>query len=167
MGNIKRIIPFICLIFLACPPPGYKLKFKNDGLLLDKIVISEGKHHMEISGFHAPLAAGRDRVWLEGRYGEADTLDKKACERIVQVQTNFFTEDDILSYGDGSCVHDLRHEWIPKISPEEYYAMLDTIYLKITINDFVEKPMIFDVVFNKDWIKKRYGLKTSDNKKKD
>ena len=167
MKIIKRIIPFICLSFLACPPPAYNLKFKNDGLLLDKIVISEGKHHMEITGLHVSRVAGADRVWLEGRYNKADTLDKKACERIVQIQTNFFTEDDILSYGDGSCIHELKHEWVPDISPEKYYAMFDTIYLKITINDFMEKPMTFDAVFNKDWIKRRYRLKTFDNKKKD
>ena len=164
---MNKFIIVICLTLLACPPPSYKLKFKSDGLLLDEIVITEGDEVIEITGAHQGRPSPFDRIWIEASFSIMDSLNPRLCHELIDIQSNTFKDyhPDLLKEGK-MCAFDLYHYWLRKPTFEEYFSFLDTTYVRIIVHPVPEKSYIFEVEFDKDWIRKEHWKGESKAKMK-
>ncbi len=154
---MKRIIPIICLLFFACTPPGYEMKFRSDGLIVDKAVIEESDKRVEIKAYHQP---DWDQIYFDVNFIGPDSLSGKNRMRYIGIESNTFFIDSTYyknenKFYESTCSFSLRSKH--NIDYKHYTAFIDTSTLAITIHDYFSKLYRLEVIFNKKWIQQRYG----------
>jgi len=145
---------------LACPPPAYYLDLQMGNQISKKLVTVEDSLKIKVQGYHMPLT-DQDYIYLSFRFEGLREAVGNACYRIVSFKSN--RKEIERGHGWDAPEPDLcrlffnyPHAEIESMTVAEFRDYLDSTSLSLTLRMPSGETREINVLFDRDWLIKRW-----------
>ncbi|OGC92707.1 MAG: hypothetical protein A2W25_06935 [candidate division Zixibacteria bacterium RBG_16_53_22] len=182
---MKRLLPFICLIFMACPPPHYPILIGHDGKWRKYVKIEEDslkvkiKGHITLSGWEDDFAIDIDIEGMDTSrivfydttnfYGRRVSRTHYFDDKIIFESENFslpprsgvfLQRNNTLFINKNKVTIAIwanydNHKIYDEMTKDEFLSYLDGLTARIRIENIFAEPKLVEVKVDKELLARK------------